>query len=34
MGGGCGSQLVDQLLPTPEIRGLNPVIGESSINRI
>ena len=27
------AQLVEQFLPTPEVRGLNPVIGQIYIDR-
>ena len=29
MGSGCVAQLVERLLPIPEVRGLNPVIGKN-----
>ena len=28
LGSGCGAQLVEQLLPTPEVCGSNPVMGK------
>ena len=32
MGSGCVAQLVEQLLPIPEVRGSNPVIGKKILN--
>ena len=29
IGSGCVAQLVEQWLPIPEVRGLNPVIGKN-----
>ena len=31
MGSGCVAQLAERLLPTPEVRSLNPVIGKNYI---
>ena len=32
MGSGCVAQLVEQLLPIPEVRGLYPVIGKKLLD--
>ena len=29
LGSGCVAQLVERLLPTPEVRGSNPIIGKN-----
>ena len=34
VGSGCGAQLVEWLLPIPEVCGLNPVIGKIYIEHL